>query len=75
MHISSVSILILILKKEKKKILTLSHSFSYIGDERFVITEILEQLPYPLYILKSIDTPESDEIDGKFYESEIFLCT
>ena len=70
MHLSSVSVLILILNKEKN-----SHSFSYIGDERFVITEILEQLPYPLYILKSIDTPESDEIDGKFYESEIFLCT
>lgn len=42
--------------------------------ERFYIHKVLDHLPRPLYVLKSVSKPE-DPIEGKFYESEIFKST
>ena len=42
------------------------------SNERFIIVDINETLPIPMYILKSIDSGENDPIEGRFYEREIF---
>lgn len=41
-------------------------------DETFVITDISQNLPVPLYVLKSNDLDDEDVIQGKFYENEIY---
>ena len=46
--------------------------FPQFSNEKFLIVDISEKLPIPLYILKSIDNEEDGPIEGKFYESEIF---
>ena len=43
-------------------------------NEQFFIHKVLDHLPQPLYVLKSISKPE-DPIEGKFYESEITKVT
>ena len=39
-------------------------------NEQFFIHKVIDHLPQPLYVLKSISKPE-DPSEGKFYESEI----
>ena len=40
------------------------------NDEKFVIIDVTKHLPIPLYSLRSVN--KNDDIDGKYYQSEIF---